>query len=173
MKAPSPPAGKAAAHFKPETFFRRNGPRQTALTYHNKEIIFSQGDAGTDVLYIHKGRVRLTVLSTQGKEATIGLLAEGDFFGEECLAAGQPRRSATAVAVGDCSVFSIGREEMARALHREHVFTDFFVSRLLTRKIRIQEDLVDQLFNSTEKRLARALLLLSHCSGTNEPATSI
>ena len=112
--------------FRPEVFFRRNGSRQSASAYRNKQIIFFQGDPGAEVLYIHKGRVKLTVLSRQGKEATIGLLADGDFFGEECLATDQACRSATAVAMSDCSVYSIGREEMAGALNKKHAFANLF-----------------------------------------------
>jgi CRP/FNR family transcriptional regulator, cyclic AMP receptor protein len=167
------PSATNTRQFQPEAFFRKNGKKQTASGYRQKQIIFSQGDPGAEVLYIHQGRVKLTVLSNQGKEATIGLLRDGDFLGEECLAPDQPSRSATAVAITDCLVFSIGRDQMSRALEREHAFRDLFVSRLLTRKIRIQEDLVDQLFNSTEKRLARALLLLSHFGGNGEPRVSI
>jgi CRP/FNR family cyclic AMP-dependent transcriptional regulator len=172
VKSASASDGKAP-RFQPTAFFKKNGNRGIASAYRNKQIIFLQGEPGTDVLYIHKGRVKLTVLSKQGKEATIGLLADGDFFGEECLAADQACRSATAVAMSDCSVFSIGREEMARALHKKHAFANFFVSYLLKRNIRIQEDLVDQLFNSTEKRLARVLLLLSHFGGKDKPAAGV
>lgn len=171
VKLVSPVDGKTL-RFQPAAFFRRNGKNHAAFVYCNKEIIFFQGDSGAEVLYIHKGRVKLTVLSNQGKEATIGLLADGDFFGEECLATDQACRSATAVAMSDCLVYSIGKEEMARALHKKHAFANFFVSRLLNRKIRIQEDLVDQLFNSTEKRLARALLLLSDFGGKSRAAAA-
>jgi CRP-like cAMP-binding protein len=167
------PAVSNFLRFQPTVFFRRNGKNHAASVYLNKEVIFLQGTQGVDVLYLHKGRVKLTVLSKQGKEATIGILTNGDFLGEECLAANQARRSATAVAMGDCSVFSIGKEDMARALRKKHAFASFFVSRLLSRQMRIQEDFVDLLFNSTEKRLARTLLLLSHFGGKDKPAASV
>ena len=114
-----------------------------------------------NIFYIQKGKVKLTVVSKTGKEATIGILNEGDFFGEGCLT-GQPLRMCSATAITDCSVMRIDKTYMMEVLHQEHAFSDMFVAYLLTRNIRYEEDLVDQLFNSSEKRLARVLLLLAH-----------
>ncbi|MGB0043335.1 MAG: Crp/Fnr family transcriptional regulator, partial [Terriglobales bacterium] len=122
--------------------------------------------------YIQKGKVRLTVVSESGKEATIGILNEGDFFGEGCLT-GQPLRFCFATAITDCSVMRIDKKAMVEVLHREHEFSDMFVAYLLTRNIRYEEDLVDQLFNSSEKRLARILLLLAHFGKEGKPETVI
>src|SRR6202790_5398422 len=123
--------------------------------------IFAQGDSSDAVFYIQEGKVKLTVVSKNGKEATIGILNEGDFFGEGCLT-GQPLRMCSATAVTHCSVMRIDKKAMMEVIHREHAFSDMFVAYLLTRNIRYEEDLVDQLFNSSEKRLARILLLLAH-----------
>jgi CRP/FNR family cyclic AMP-dependent transcriptional regulator len=127
-----------------------------------------QGDSSDGVFYIQKGKVKLTVVSKTGKEATIGILSEGDFFGEGCLT-GQLLRLSSATAVTDCSVMRIAKKSMIEVLHREHAFSDMFVAYLLTRNIRYEEDLVDQLFNSSEKRLARVLLLLAHSARTESP----
>jgi CRP/FNR family cyclic AMP-dependent transcriptional regulator len=129
--------------------------------FQKKQSIFAQGDACDAVFYIQKGKVRLTVVSETGKEATIGILSNGDFFGEGCLA-GQPLRMASATAMTDCDLLRIEKKAMMEALHREHALSDMFVAYLLGRNIRYEEDLVDQLFNSSEKRLARILLLLAH-----------
>jgi CRP/FNR family transcriptional regulator, cyclic AMP receptor protein len=126
-----------------------------------KQTIFAQGDSSDAVFYIREGKVKLTVVSRIGKEATIGILNKGDFFGEGCLT-GQPLRLCSASTVTDCSVMRIEKNFMMEVLHREHTFSDMFVAYLLTRNIRYEEDLVDQLFNSSEKRLARTLLLLAH-----------
>ena len=126
-----------------------------------KQPIFAQGDATDAVFYIQKGTVKLTVLSSNGKEATIGILDAGSFFGEGCLA-GQPLRMGTASAVTNCDLLRIDKKAMMQALHREHKLSDRFVAYLLARNIRYEEDLADQLFNSSEKRLARILLLLAH-----------
>ena len=128
--------------------------------YAPSETIFAQGDASDAVFYIQTGKVKLTVVSKTGKEATIGILGERDFFGEACLA-GQPLRMLTAIAMTDCELLRIDKKAMMQALHREHEFSDLFVAYLLSRNIRYEEDLVDQLFNSSEKRLARVLLLLA------------
>jgi CRP/FNR family transcriptional regulator, cyclic AMP receptor protein len=122
--------------------------------------------------YIKEGKIRLTVVSQIGKEATIGILKDGDFFGEGCLA-GQPLRLCSAIALTDCSVMKIEKKSMMEVLHREHAFSDMFVAYLLTRNIRYEEDLVDQLFNSSEKRLARILLLLAHFGKEGKPETVI
>jgi CRP-like cAMP-binding protein len=137
-----------------------DGGREIAASP-EKQTIFAQGDSSDSVFYIQKGKVRLSVVSKIGKEATIGILNEGDFFGEGCLT-GQVLRMCSATAMTDCSVMRIDKKAMMQVLHREHTFSDMFVAYLLTRNIRYEEDLVDQLFNSSEKRLARTLLLLAH-----------
>jgi CRP-like cAMP-binding protein len=133
-----------------------------------KETIFSQGDPGTTVLYIQKGGVRLSVVNEAGKEAVVAVLGPGDFFGEGCLA-GQPLRIGTATAITATTALVIEKKEMSRVLHSEHEFSDRFISFMLTRNIRIEEDLVDQLFNSSEKRLARTLLLLARYGKEDKP----
>jgi CRP-like cAMP-binding protein len=136
--------------------------------FKRKDIIFSQGDSGKTVLYVQKGAIRLSVVNERGKEAVVAILGQGDFFGEGCLA-GQPLRIATATAVIATTVMSIEKKEMSRVLHAEHEFSDRFIAHMLSRNIRVEEDLVDQLFNSTEKRLARTLLLLARYGKEEEP----
>jgi len=131
------------------------------LTVPKKETIFAQGDAADAVFYLQKGKVKLTVVSKVGKEATIAIVGEGNFFGEGSLA-GQLLRMGSAAAMTDCELLRVDKKAMMSALHREHAFSDMFVAYLLARNIRYEEDLVDQLFNSSEKRLARVLLLLAH-----------
>jgi CRP/FNR family cyclic AMP-dependent transcriptional regulator len=137
-----------------------NGGRKIEA-FAKKQTIFAQGDPSDAVFYIKKGKVTLTVVSEIGKEATIGILNMGDFFGEGCLI-GQLVRMCSALAMTDCSVMRIEKKSMVEVLHQEHAFSDMFVAYLLARNIRYEEDLVDQLFNSSEKRLARVLLLLAH-----------
>jgi CRP/FNR family transcriptional regulator, cyclic AMP receptor protein len=147
--------------FDPKTFLSTiNGGRKIE-GFSKKQTIFAQGDSSDAVFYIQEGKVKLTVVSQIGKEATIGILNEGDFFGEGCLT-GQQLRLCSATAMTDCSVMKIDKKSMIKVLHEEHTFSDMFVAYLLTRNIRYEEDLVDQLFNSSEKRLARILLLLAH-----------
>jgi CRP-like cAMP-binding protein len=134
---------------------------KTTREYRSKQIVFAQGDAADAVFYIQSGKVQLTVVSTRGKEAVIGVLERGSFFGEGCLAA-QPLRTSTASATQPSSIARVGRTTMVRLLHREPEFAELFTAYLLSRNVRIEEDLVDQLFNSSEKRLARTLLLLAH-----------
>ena len=154
-------AAKKHRGFNPQTFLSTiDGGRKT-LSLPKNQMVFSQGDSSDAVFYIQKGRVRLSVVSKKGKEATIGILNEGSFFGEGCLA-GQPLRMCSATAMTDCTLMRIDKKSMMEVLHREHAFSDMFVAYLLTRNIRYEEDLVDQLFNSSEKRLARILLLLAH-----------
>ena len=154
-------AAKKRGRFNPQTFLSTiDGGRKT-LSFPKQQIVFSQGGSSDAVFYIQKGRVRLSVVSKKGKEATIGVLNEGDFFGEGCLA-GQPLRMCSATAMTNCTLMRIDKKSMMEVLHREHAFADMFVTYLLTRNIRYEEDLVDQLFNSSEKRLARILLLLAH-----------
>jgi len=147
--------------FNPENFLATIGEGREIVAFRRKRPIFSQGDAGDDVFYVQKGKVRLTVLSKDGKEATLGILSTGDFFGEGCLI-GQSLRMATATAMTDCTLLRVEKKAMMRVLHEEHSFSDMFVTYLLQQNIRREEDLVDQLFNSSEKRLARILLLLAH-----------
>jgi CRP/FNR family cyclic AMP-dependent transcriptional regulator len=147
--------------FDPKTFLSTIDGGRKIVAFPKKQTIFVQGDSSDAVFYIQKGKVRLTVVSKIGKEATIGILNEGDFFGEGCLT-GQPLRLCSATAMTDCSVMKIDKKSMMEVLHREHAFSDVFVAYLLARNIRYEEDLVDQLFNSSEKRLARILLLMAH-----------
>src|SRR5579864_6552370 len=137
-----------------------------------RQSIFTQGDRADAVFYIQGGKVRLTVVSKAGKEATIGVLTEGSFFGEGALA-GQIVRMGSAVAMTDCELLRVDKRAMMEALHREHTFSDLFVGYLLARNIRYEEDLVDHLFNSSEKRLARVLLLLAHFGKEGVPETVV
>jgi CRP-like cAMP-binding protein len=152
---------KTNRRFDPSTFVVTTGEGRKSLGVLKKQDIFLQGDAAAAIFYIQSGSVRLSVLSKAGKEATIGILKEGEFFGEGALA-GQAFRMESAVALTDCQLLRIEKDVMAATLHREHKFSDMFVAHLLARNIRFEEDLVDQLFNSIEKRLARVLLLLAH-----------
>jgi CRP/FNR family transcriptional regulator, cyclic AMP receptor protein len=154
-------ASKNGREFDPQAFLATIGEGRKALLFPKKKTIFAQGDAADAVFYVQTGKVRLTVVSKTGKEATIGILSEGSFFGEGSLA-GQPLRMGTATAMTDCAVLRIEKKAMVDTLHHEHTLSDLFVAYLLTRNIRYEEDLVDQLFNSSEKRLARVLLMLAH-----------
>jgi CRP/FNR family cyclic AMP-dependent transcriptional regulator len=147
--------------FDPRAFLAQAGLGRTIVDLKKKQTIFSQGDPADAVFYIQRGKVRLSVISSGGKEATIALLGAGDFLGEECIAGSQTLRVASAEAISEGAVLKIERNEMARVLHEQHALTDIFVAYLLSRNLRVQEDLVDQLFNSSEKRLARTLLLLA------------
>jgi CRP/FNR family cyclic AMP-dependent transcriptional regulator len=155
-------ASKKLSKFDPKTFLSTlNGGRKIEA-FLKKQTIFAQGESSDAVFYIKEGKVKLTVLSETGKEATIGILNKGDFFGEGCLTTGQTRRLCSATAMTDCSVMKIDKKSMNEVLRREPAFSEMFVAYLLARNIRYEEDLVDQLFNSSEKRLARVLLLLAH-----------
>jgi len=158
--------------FDPRKFLATIGRGRKVVSFHKKQTIFTQGAAADTVFYIQQGKVRLTVVSKIGKEATLGILSEGEFFGEGGLA-GQPLRMGSATAMKDCEVLCIDKKAMMMALHREHTFSDLFVAYLLARNIRYEEDLVDQLFNSSEKRLARLLLLLAHFGKESVPETVI
>jgi len=158
--------------FDPQTFLATIGEGRKAMLFPKKHTIFTQGDPSAAVFYLQTGKVRLTVVSKDGKEATIGILSDGSFFGEGSLA-GQPLRMATATAMTDCAVLKIEKRAMVDTLHREHTLSDLFVAYLLTRNIRYEEDLVDQLFNSSEKRLARILLLLAHFGKEGVPETVV
>jgi CRP/FNR family transcriptional regulator, cyclic AMP receptor protein len=152
---------KSPVAFDGEAFLAKAGVGKTAIHLNKKAAAFSQGSPADAVFYIQKGKVRLTVVSKSGKEATVGILSEGEFFGEGSIA-GQALRMGSATAMTDCELLRIDKKAMMLALHGEHRFSDLFVEYLLARNIRYEEDLVDQLFNSSEKRLARILLLLAH-----------
>jgi len=158
--------------FDPNTFLATIGDGRKNLAVARKQTIFAQGDGADAVFYIQAGKVKLTVVSKTGREATIGMLGEGNFFGEGALA-GQPLRMGSAAAMTDCELMRVDKKAMMQALHREHAFSDLFVAYLLARNIRYEEDLVDQLFNSSEKRLARVLLLLSHFGKEGVPETVV
>jgi CRP/FNR family transcriptional regulator, cyclic AMP receptor protein len=147
--------------FDTSAFLARAGLGRRIIEVKPKQTFFSQGDPADSVFYLQKGGAKLTVVSENGKEATIALLAAGDFIGEESLAAVPGLRLATSTAVNACTALVIGRGEMIRVMHEEHSFSDMFLSFLLARSMRTQADLVDQLFNSSEKRLARILLLMA------------
>jgi len=165
-------ANKKRRTFDPKTFLSTINGGRKIVAFVNKQAIFAQGDPSDAVFYIKKGKVRLSVVSERGKEATIAILNPGDFFGEGCLT-GQPLRLCTATAMTDCSAMRIEKKSMMEVLHREHAFSDMFVKYLLTRNIRYEEDLVDQLFNSSEKRLARVLLLLAQFGKDGKPEVAI
>jgi CRP/FNR family transcriptional regulator, cyclic AMP receptor protein len=158
--------------FDPQTFLSTINGGRTISAFPKKQMIFAQGDSSDAVFYIQGGRVKLTVVAKNGKEATIGILNEGDFFGEGCLT-GQPLRMCTATAMTNCSVMRIDKKAMMEVIHREHAFSDMFVAYLLTRNIQYEENLVDQRFNSSEKRLARILLQLAHFGKDGKPEVAI
>ena len=170
MATPGP--AKKKTDFDPEKFLATIGDGRKVVAFPRKQAIFAQGDAADAVFYIQQGKVRLSVVSKVGKEATLGILSEGQFFGEGSLA-GQALRMGSATAMTECELLRIDKKAMMLALHREHTFSDLFVAYLLARNIRYEEDLVDQLFNSSEKRLARLLLLLAHFGKEGIPETVI
>jgi CRP/FNR family transcriptional regulator, cyclic AMP receptor protein len=154
--------------FDAQTFLDSAGVARKVTEFRKKETIYSQGDLAEDVLYIQEGGVRLSVVNEAGKEAVVAVLGPGDFFGEGCLA-GQPIRIGTATAMTLTTALVIEKKEMIRVLHDEHAFSDRFITYMLSRNIRIEEDLVDQLFNSSEKRLVRTLLLLARYGKEDKP----
>jgi CRP/FNR family transcriptional regulator, cyclic AMP receptor protein len=158
--------------FDPKVFLTEANGGRTMADYGENSVIFSQGDPADAVFYIHSGKLKLTVVSTQGKEAVVAILGAGDFFGEGCLA-GQAVRMGTAVSMSMCSIMRLEKSDVIRALHEQPSFSEVFVAHLLSRNIRIEEDLVDQLFNSSEKRLARVLLLLANFGKEGTPQTVI
>jgi len=158
--------------FDPNAFLTRIEEGKKTLEYRSKQVVFSQGDAADAVFFIQSGKVKLTVVSTRGKEAVIGVLERSSFFGEGCLA-GQPLRMATASVIQPSSIIRVAKSTMVRVLHQEPEFAELFIAYLLSRNVRIEEDLVDQLFNSSEKRLARILLLLAHIGKESRPDTVI
>jgi CRP/FNR family transcriptional regulator, cyclic AMP receptor protein len=165
-------ATKNKRDFDPDKFLATIGEGRKIMSFRKKQTIFAQGDEADTVFYIQTGKVKLTVVSDKGKEATIAILNSRDFFGEGCLA-GQPLRMGSATAITDCVLLKIDKKAISGALHREHAFSDVFVAYLLARNIRYEEDLVDQLFNSSEKRLARILLLLARFGKEGIPETVV
>jgi CRP-like cAMP-binding protein len=159
---------KATKPFDPKVFLAKADGGKTISKYQKSQIVFAQGDLADSVLYIQGGKVKITVISEQGKEAVVAILGPDEFCGEGCLT-GQPLRVATAVAMTECGIMRLEKEAMIRVLHDEPAFSEMFISHLLARTIRIEEDLVDQLFNSSEKRLARALLLLANFGKEGRP----
>jgi len=157
-----------APAFDAQAFLDSAGVARKVREFKKKETIFSQGDSAKNVLYIQKGAVRLSVVNETGKEAVVAVLGPGDFFGEGCLA-GQPIRIGSAAAIAVTTALVIEKKEMIRVLHAEHAFSDRFISYMLSRNVRVEEDLVDQLFNSSEKRLARTLLLLARYGKEDKP----
>jgi CRP/FNR family cyclic AMP-dependent transcriptional regulator len=158
--------------FDAEAFLGSTGLSKTVIRYARDESIFAQGDASDHVLYVQSGGVKLSVLSKRGKEAVIAMLGPGDFFGEGCLA-GQPVRMGSATALTPSAILRVEKAQMVRLLHRRREMSNRFIAHLLTRNIRIEEDLIDQLFNSSEKRLARTLLLLARYGKEDKPIRTI
>lgn len=167
-----PAATRKHRKFHPRTFLTTIDHGRKIVAVLRKHSIFTQGDAADSVFYIRKGKVKLSVLSKSGKEATIGVLSEGAFFGEGCLT-GQTFRMCSATSLTDCTVMRIDKNAMLDVIHREREFADMFIAYLLSRNIRYEEDLVDQLFNSSEKRLARILLLLANFGKEGKPEVAI
>jgi CRP-like cAMP-binding protein len=154
--------------FDPQAFLAKAGGGKTISRYCKDQIVFSQGETADAVFYLQQGKIKITVVSEQGKEAVVAMLGPGDFFGEGCLA-GQPRRIATVAAMAECVVMRLEKAAMIRVIHEEPAFAEMFISHLLARNVRVEEDLVDQLFNSSEKRLARLLLLLANFGKEGKP----
>lgn len=159
---------KKKLSFDPHLFLAKVNGGHAVSDYKKNKIVYAQGNPADSVFYIQKGKVKVTVLSQQGKEAVTAILGAGDFMGEGCLA-GQPKRLSTATAITECVIARISKSEINRVIHEEPPFAELFISHLLARNIRAEEDLVDQLFNSSEKRLARTLLLLANFGKEGEP----
>jgi CRP-like cAMP-binding protein len=169
MNSKTPSAGLVApGTFNVKAFLESAGLEKTIEEYERGDAIFTQGDPCDDVMYLQAGCVKLSVLSKTGKEAVVAMLGAGDFFGEGCLA-GQPLRVGSATAVMPSAVLRVAKQKMVRVLHKQHAMSDRFIAHMLARNIRIEEDLIDQLFNSSEKRLARALLLLARYGKQDRP----
>ena len=158
--------------FNPQAFLDSAGVARKIVEYRQAEVIFTQGDPCASVLYIQKGGVKLSVLSKTGREAVVAMLGPGDFFGEGCLA-GQPVRMGSATAITGSTILLIDKDRMVRLLHKQHALSDRFISHMLSRNLRLEQDLVDQLFNSSEKRLARALLLFARYGQQDKPAKGV
>ena len=162
------PQATSDTRFDPAVFLETAAKGRIISTHQNKEIIFAQGDVADSVFYIKAGKIKVTVVSKQGKEAVVAILGTDEFLGEGCLL-GQPRRLATAAAMTECVTMRVEKSEIQRVLQDEPAFSKMFVSHILARNARVEEDLVDQLFNSTEKRLARVLLLLANFGKDGQP----
>jgi CRP-like cAMP-binding protein len=165
--------GITQAQFDPAAFLAQAGLGRRIVRLNPKEAFFSQGDAANCVFYLQDGRAKLTVISKEGKEATIAMLTAGDFVGEAAMAGIPGLRMSTATAITACAALKIERTEMIRVIHEEHAFSDIFLKFLLERSMRTQADLIDQLFNSSEKRLARILLLMADFGKPGEPESQI
>jgi CRP-like cAMP-binding protein len=163
-----PPRTLRGTRFDPAAFLTTSAKGRLVSTQQRRQIIFAQGDTADAVMYIRKGKVKITVVSKQGKEAVVAILGPDEFFGEGCLI-GQPRRLATATAMTECVTMRVEKTEVLRVLQDEPAFSQMFISHILARSARVEEDLVDQLFNSTEKRLARVLLLLANFGKEGRP----
>jgi CRP/FNR family cyclic AMP-dependent transcriptional regulator len=163
---------KPTGAFNVQAFLDSAGIARKIAKYQRDEVIFTQGDPCEHVLYIQKGGVKLSVLSKSGREAVVAMLGAGEFFGEGCLA-GQPIRMGSATATSESAILLVDKDQMVRLLHKQHALSDRFIAHMLARNIRIEEDLVDQLFNSSEKRLARALLLLARYGKHDKPARAV
>jgi CRP/FNR family transcriptional regulator, cyclic AMP receptor protein len=163
---------KAKDTFNVEAFLESAGGSKKVVEYGRSQVIFTQGDPSDHVLYIKSGTVKLSVLSQSGRQAVVALLGPGQFFGEGGLA-GQPVRMGSATAATDCTILQIDRDVMARLLHQQHALSDRFISHMLVRNIQIEENLIDQLFNSSEKRLARTLLLLARYGKHDKPVRAV
>ena len=168
LPSKAPTQGSPRSPFNLHTFLESAGVARTIRKYPRSAVIFSQGDAATDVFYIQQGSIKLSVLSRTGKEAVVAILGQGDFFGEGCLA-GQPRRISTAAAMSATKVLVVEKPQMLELLHTQTALAERFLAHMLARNIRVEEDLVDQLFNSSEKRLARVLLLLARYGKADQP----
>jgi CRP/FNR family cyclic AMP-dependent transcriptional regulator len=173
LPKPKPQPKNGNSVFDPETFLAKAGLGKQVINLTKNETAYAQGDAADSIFYVQKGQLRVTVISANGKEATLALVGAGDFLGEDCMVLAHPLRLATATAMTECALLRISKVEMVRVLHQEHALSDVFVSFLLTRNARVQADLVDQLFNSSEKRLARILLLLAQFGKESKPETVV
>src|ERR1700761_1903544 len=166
-------AKKGKSKFDTETYLSISGPGRSIIRLKAKQIFSSQGDLADCLFYLKSGRAKLTVVSKSGKEATVTLLAPGDFFGEECMAGPSERRTTSATAISPCAVLKITSEELTRVLHEENAFSDKFVQFIALRSTRTQADLIDQLFNNSERRLARTLLLMAKYGNSSGPLKHI
>ncbi len=173
LGTPKPQPTNGDTVFDPEAFLARAGLGKKIVNLNKNETAFTQGDPADTIFYVQTGRLRVTVISANGKEATIALVGAGEFLGEDCMVSAHPVRLATATAMTGCALLRISKAEMVRALHQEPAFSNVFVSFLLVRNARVQADLVDQLFNSSEKRLARILLLLAQFGKESKPETVV
>jgi len=171
-RKPSHAGAKTAGPFNAQAFLDSSGVARTVSEFGRGESVFTQGDVCDHVMYIQSGGVKLSVMSKNGREAVVAMLGPGDFFGEGCLA-GQPLRMGSATAITPSVVLMVAKDKMVRLLHKQHAMSDRFISHMLSRNIRIEEDLIDQLFNSSEKRLARTLLLLARYGKQDKPNRAV